>query len=611
MASELLEFISPSWIKPLVEKLLKIRADREKEITTIGDTFGDPLELSKYYVEPHCQHANPASEDEDDPISIVKSPVSITINNFLSGDFATRGDGRSQMFILSDAGMGKTSLLVMLKLAHIASFWPKGYECSLLKLSASSIDEIEAIPNKSKTVLLLDALDEDPKAWGNFKERVLKILTASKNFRRVIISCRTQFFPEDEIDPFNRIGRIKISGFVCPMMYLSLFDMRQVLEYLEKRFSHDEELTRKRKLATEIISKMGSLKFRPLLLAHIDGFIESENINWNEFNIYRTLVFTWLMREEVKLYEQGKDITQKDLLNACLTVSWEMQSQAERTLSSEKLEKLLDKYPEISNLEIIDVGGRSLLNKNCSGEFRFSHYSIQEFVVSYGIINKLYSKSQKDPRIKCTSKMIDFIFSSENKNLSINLLDFDEAQFKGRTLKDYSFSGTSLIRANFSNCVLERIDFSGCNLLESNFTGAVLRNVDFTNADMRDSRFSGVNLTSTKISGANFGGSDLSASNLSRIKSIGVNFKNADLSNANLALAKFKKSNFNGADLTSASLQNCEIRGSLYKGIKLHHSNTNGLICSKQLTSIIEYQRRESVEDIDTMADIFSRTKPL
>ena len=74
--------------------------------------------------------------------------------------------GDKQMFFLSDAGMGKTSLLAMLKLLHLTSFWPKGTECVLKKLGETTLRELKEIPDKMKTILLLDSLDEDPTAFG-------------------------------------------------------------------------------------------------------------------------------------------------------------------------------------------------------------------------------------------------------------------------------------------------------------------------------------------------------------------------------------------------------------------------------------------------------------
>ena len=48
--------------------------------------------------------------------------------------------------------MGKTSLLTMLKLTHLLSFWPQDLDFVLLKLGDDTLDQISRIKNKRKTV---------------------------------------------------------------------------------------------------------------------------------------------------------------------------------------------------------------------------------------------------------------------------------------------------------------------------------------------------------------------------------------------------------------------------------------------------------------------------
>ena len=237
MAEPATSFISASWLKPLWKKLKGIRGEREEEIQRITNDFVDPHELARFYVEPSCQHHNPADHQEDrEPRSAVKSPVFKTVSDFLEGDYAVTDGGRNQMFVLSDAGMGKTSLLVMLKLTQLTHFWPQPYHCELFKLGADTLTRVKKLTAPGSTVLLLDALDEDVTAWGKLDQRVLEILTHTSQFRRVIISCRTQFFPETAADSFANPGRVKLGGFTCPMIFLSLFDNGQVEEYLGKRY---------------------------------------------------------------------------------------------------------------------------------------------------------------------------------------------------------------------------------------------------------------------------------------------------------------------------------------------------------------------------------------
>nr|VFK68095.1 MAG: hypothetical protein BECKUNK1418G_GA0071005_11945 [Candidatus Kentron sp. UNK]VFK73412.1 MAG: hypothetical protein BECKUNK1418H_GA0071006_11985 [Candidatus Kentron sp. UNK] len=251
----------------------KKQDEQAEELRKIRDVFDNSVAaLARYYVEPYCQHYNPADHVEDQqPISAVRAPAFATIDTFLKGDYPPLADGSRQMFVLSDAGMGKTSLLMMIKLTHLFAFWPKGYDCLLLKLGEDTLETVKAHPNKDNAVLLLDALDEDPLAWGNIKARLLSILAATVNYRRVIISCRTQFFPETGNDPFGRPGRVQIDAYTCPMIFLALFDEDQVNRYLTKRFPNRLRIFPNpvRKRAQQLVQGMQSLRFRPLLLALI------------------------------------------------------------------------------------------------------------------------------------------------------------------------------------------------------------------------------------------------------------------------------------------------------------------------------------------------------
>nr|VFK55089.1 MAG: hypothetical protein BECKTUN1418D_GA0071000_10277 [Candidatus Kentron sp. TUN] len=199
MVDPSLSFLSIDWFPKLVKQLLPLAkhlADRHdkrsEELRKIGDTFGSPFDLARYYVEPHCQDHNPVDYNEDQQLTSASRESAFSrIDTFLKGDFPLLTDGSRQLFILSDAGMGKTSLLMMIRLTHLLSFWPRGYDCQLLKIGEDTLDMINGLPNKANTVLLLDALDEDPLTWGNTTERALAILDATVHYRRVIISCRT------------------------------------------------------------------------------------------------------------------------------------------------------------------------------------------------------------------------------------------------------------------------------------------------------------------------------------------------------------------------------------------------------------------------------------
>ena len=118
----------PKLIKPLVAEFKNSVNKRNKAITYLQDTFGDCESLAKYYIEPDSQTINPADEEEDKTLLSARGNIFKTINNFFNRDIPALGCGNNQMFILADAGMGKTSLLMILKLTHIQGFWPQNYK---------------------------------------------------------------------------------------------------------------------------------------------------------------------------------------------------------------------------------------------------------------------------------------------------------------------------------------------------------------------------------------------------------------------------------------------------------------------------------------------------
>lgn len=532
-------FISASWIKPLWKKLNKLRGARKREIHAMGNDFGDPLTLARYYVQPHCQHHNPADYDENEPISFVQSPIFQTINQFLRGDFVVQGDGRNQMFILSDAGMGKTSLLLMLKLAHLMSFWPSDCECALIKLGIDSLTKIEALKNRSNTVLLLDALDEDPSAWGRIDDRIQELLSETSTFRRVIISCRTQFFPEDAGDPFGSPGRVRVAGFACPVLYLSLFDDEQVEVYLRKRFpkrwlsyfftGKNDKVTRSR----SIVTKMYSLRFRPLLLAHIDYIVEINENVWNDYTVYLSLVKSWLMREQRKYYAQHKiTLSSEDLISACIIIAKHMSISNERAIAPEELKKLQLAHHVLKQLQHIDIGGRSLLNRRSDGAYRFSHYTIQEFLLVHGCIIE-NTMDRKHP-LRITGQMFRFFVFAACTGITI---DKALIQYFTSNTKDADLRGLDL-----TNLVLPM-----ASLKRAKFSGATMEGAQLSDSDLSEAIFHRTNLQKANFTGANLSGADLREANCQ-----GTNFANAKFAGADLRGGIFRNADFRLADLTDA-----------------------------------------------------------
>ena len=390
---EPLTFVNIQWVKPLAEMLKKIRGERAKAVTALKDEFGDFTPLLNYFEQPNCQYQNPADHDEDaqSHSTVDKFPVFKALHEFLSKEIVER-DGRNQLFILADAGMGKTSLLLMLKLMHLFDFWPKRYNCMLLKLGEKSLERINAQEGKADTLLLLDALDEDPMARGEpgrVEERLRNLLTASRNYRQVLITCRTQFFPNTGVNPFRNPGLVTVEGHRCPLLFLSLFDDRQVEDYLYRRFPDPWDsifsgrANPRRLKAIALLLPMKSLRFRPLLLTYVDELLQAQAQLNDVYQVFQALVQVWLGREIRKMKLQGLATvpSEAELWAACRLLAVYLQALGHRELTAAELDQLMARLPAVKYLPRLDFGGRSLLNRNSNRDYRFAHYSIQEFLV--------------------------------------------------------------------------------------------------------------------------------------------------------------------------------------------------------------------------------------
>jgi len=512
MAAELISLSTGlDWIKKLWGILGKQQESYRKELEEINNTIlNDPLDIAKYYIEPECQDSNPADHPEEDH-PVTKSPIMTLIDNFFKYTHAQLGG--NQMIILSDAGMGKTALLTMLKLKHLDSLLIKDKDCILKKLGKTTLDEIAKIENKPDTILLLDSLDEDIEAFGRVRDRLVDILKATQDFHKTIITCRTQFFPDS--DPFNLSGRVKISGFVCPAKYLSFFSSQKVEEYIKKRFPKKYVCffdTQKIEAAQKVMAKMGLLRCRPMLLSYIEDLMERPKIEKaSEYHVYDALVQGWLNRQKSK---PNADVTVEALLKASIILATVMQSHGKRTISEHSLDTLINQMTAVLPVTKIEIEGKSLINCNSEKHYRFSHYSIQEFLVAKLLLEKPEGKYGFTPKheIRMTDFIVRMISMSGKVPNFIELLDFKGMNLIKANLKGIQLPGADLSHLDFSDADLSNANLSGANISNTKFNCAILKgielpgadlsHIDFSGADLRNANLRGANISNTKFDGA-------------------------------------------------------------------------------------------------------------
>lgn len=349
-------------------------------------------EAPSIYEEPQMSNANLISNN--------------FIDHFLNNVFIDSNSERLYC-ILADSGMGKTTALVNLFISYIYKYKESSipFKVKILSLTDNKvIDSIRSINSPSNTILLLDALDENIEAVVDHKSFLLKLEDACSEFRFVVLSCRTQFFPSDE----EQIKESKIvtdgssKGYASyNTFYLSPFNDSEISKYIDREFGKCKSFCfrinkmRRRKKADSIVANKGckNLLVRPMILSHIKQLADDNREYTVAIDIYDAMVNYWLDREVGRIEREKRD-EQKHLLRI-------LSSELAQNIYENRIERkgyyinkedfdLFLSSREIDN-NTLHFRERSLLNRDATGLVKFSHKSFLEYFLAKNYFDNINS----------------------------------------------------------------------------------------------------------------------------------------------------------------------------------------------------------------------------
>lgn len=302
-------------------------------------------------------------------------------------------------FILGDIGFGKTTLLINLYYRYKYKFWmrPK-FDIILLYLGKN--DTLELIKkiehrDKIKTILLLDAFDEDYKAVKDYKSRLAEIINEVADFKAVVISCRTQFFNSEEEEPsatniYSPAARDKMICF--ERNYITCFSKFDIATFLIRKFNFCFVPNMfKLYKAYNCIKNCHSLMVRPMLLSHIGELIKGKGAYNYNYEVYQALLDFWIERESkkpeiLKRYRNPENFKGKMIeFSDRLAITIFNKHLRGGGLCISKDENILNSELQLSDIEILYVNNNekrnnSFLVRDAFGNYKFSHKSILEFL---------------------------------------------------------------------------------------------------------------------------------------------------------------------------------------------------------------------------------------
>ncbi len=359
-----------------------------------------------FYIDTQGQNITPSIEEEAETSSafIVKKKL---IPFFLKIVFKKKEKDKFYL-ILADSGMGKTTFMINLYLQYNSFFrLGKKYKMRLLPFGykgiIEKIKEIKRKEDASQIILLLDAFDEYKKLLPpsepdgltdeeRFSKTLDEVLDIVQDFREVIITSRTQYFPGQEDKPYKlEIPRFDEEGFhTLVKLYISPFDEKEIKCYLNKKYGVLKFWNFKKKhIAQQIISSSSKLMVRPMLLSYIDYLVDPNHSFSNTYQIYETLINKWIKREGDK--REHNNFNCEKLKQNLHKYS---QLIAVKIYENRKLNNILylSKADAIDvNIELKDyqMTGHSLLIRDPENNWKFAHKSILEYFLAKEAIENI------------------------------------------------------------------------------------------------------------------------------------------------------------------------------------------------------------------------------
>lgn len=450
----------------------------------------------KYYIYTNGQNIDPCIEEKETNTSLEKDNL---IKLFTKKIF--KNSENQYFIILADSGMGKTTFLLKLFFVYYRKILKK-HDIHLIPLNfKNSISYIRKIENKPNTILLLDAFDENQYAIKDYNKHLKVICNETELFYKVIMTCRTQFFPNNESEP-KYIDRLKFSTgnkkieFV--KYYISPFNDQEIDKYLKKKYNRFLKKIynrffkkNKMKRAKRLIANCPDLMIRPILLSYIDDLLEDKEKQYKyTYEIYRQLVHKWIDREA---------IDNNNLYNFSNKVAEYMYNNKIPYISLNEIENLCKECN--IQLRSIEAKSRSLLNRNAVGDYKFAHRSILEYFLAKKALDELEfrkiitsDKFNGYDMAKVFFKEMSFVYfktSIKNNGSSFGL---KKASFKFLQLPYIKCSGKNMIGYNFEGCNLFKANFALSNLQRVNLRRADLRGADLTQTNLREADLRGADL---------------------------------------------------------------------------------------------------------------------
>lgn len=375
---------------------------------------------------------------------------------------------KKRFMILGGSGMGKSTFSAALYYKYINKYFYKKspypiYVKSLMDSSVfEDISKIVSSMNETdlkQSIIILDALDENFEASRDVYGFIERIEKATRDFRTVIITCRTQFFEKDESIP-NKLTIKKPGGekrtLDYDLIFISPFKKSEARKYLRKKYRFN---ILKYIKARKVSNKCSDILSRPMILSFIDVLLDIDDIDGiTPFEIYSKIIDNWF-DHEIEIQPISKSVLYSFSKEIALYILNKWKENESAALSSNEYNMFLDHHG--INEDPYSFRSRSLINRTVGGDIKFSHKSIWEYFISINAFENpgiVKFRQGLDMAYEFTENLNYLICTGQDKRLSFPIESYKLEFYCSMNQKEL-LDKTSVMLEEKSDAVKKGRDF--------------------------------------------------------------------------------------------------------------------------------------------------------
>ncbi len=387
-----------------------------------------------------CQRISPYSSSFKKK-SMNKGELTQVLDRFIDQNVRCR-----YFLLLADSGMGKTTFLLNYYLYNNRRSKKKKQKIVLISLKIDDADQlIGSMPDQNNTILMLDGLDEDCRAFSNPHERVRQLIDLTRKYKRVVITSDLDFIPRLKHLPVKKEYEIiqpknvnDATLYRLKRFYMSPLAHGDVKKYLNMLFMFRKQ-GNKKKILNQVQNNPfldKNLKLLTLISAVCSDPVRIISLNDGYQAVIKSLM-SGMSDLEKSGYNQILGNLAKDQYMNWLEQKNEAIDPEEITRQTQAMGIDSGQFKETIRLLISETGGRG---------FEFSHWSIMEHL----FVQQLIRTDKSCYQVSLTNLMKRFLFekieSGRKKSLTTEFKWLSAFELRARGLnvqKERQHSGES------------------------------------------------------------------------------------------------------------------------------------------------------------------------